>query len=230
MLTLHYAPDNASLVIRLVLDTLELPFRTRLVDRASRAQDSAAYRALNPAGRIPVLETPDGPVFETAAIILWLVDGQGRLAPEPGSAERGRFLSWLFFVSNTLHADMRQLFYPALHAPQGAEAAHHRMTAARLDTHLGLLDAAWQHVGAGGGDGWQPDALDFYVACCLRWCALYPRGGADWFRLADMPALKRLAEALDAHPAAMRAIAAEGLGPTPFSAPQYACPPEGNAT
>ena len=227
MLTLHYAPDNASLVIRLVLDTLGLPFRTQLVDRAIRAQDSAEYRALNPAGRIPALETPDGPIFETGAILLWLADRQGAMAPDPGSAQRGRYLSWLFFVSNTLHADMRQLFYPELYSPKGVEAHHHRVTAERLAEHLRLLDAAWQHSPA---EAAPPSALDFYVACCLRWCALYPRGGTDWFRLARMPALRRLAETLDTHPATLRAVAAEGLGPTPFSAPHHACPPEGSAT
>ena len=31
---LHYAPDNASLVIRLVLEEMGLPYETVLVDRA----------------------------------------------------------------------------------------------------------------------------------------------------------------------------------------------------
>ena len=55
---LHYAPDNASLIIRLALEEIGVPYETVLVDRRSRAQDTTAYRALNPAGLIPVLETP----------------------------------------------------------------------------------------------------------------------------------------------------------------------------
>ncbi len=33
MYTLHYAPDNASLIIRLVLDGAGIPYRTALVNR-----------------------------------------------------------------------------------------------------------------------------------------------------------------------------------------------------
>ncbi len=122
MYTLHYAPDNASLIVRLALLELGQPFRTRLVDRRARQQDSAAYRRLNPAGLIPVLETPDGPISETGAVLLWLVDRHGALGPGPGDPGRGGFLKWLFFLSNTLHADLRMIFYPGQYAP-GAEAA-----------------------------------------------------------------------------------------------------------
>ena len=34
MYTLHFAPDNASLIVRLVLDGAGIPYRTALVDRA----------------------------------------------------------------------------------------------------------------------------------------------------------------------------------------------------
>ena len=95
---LHYAPDNASLIIRLALEELELPYETVLVDRARTAQQSAEYLALNPNGLIPVLETPHGALFETGAILLWLADTEGKLAPPPESAARGNFLKWLFFV------------------------------------------------------------------------------------------------------------------------------------
>ncbi|MGA0924606.1 MAG: glutathione S-transferase, partial [Lutimaribacter sp.] len=37
-LRLHYAPDNASLIIRLALEELRLPYTTCLVDRARTAQ------------------------------------------------------------------------------------------------------------------------------------------------------------------------------------------------
>ena len=106
---LHFAPDNASLIVRLALDHAGLPYQTRLVDRAARAQETAAYRALNPNGLIPTLETPHGVLFETGAILLWLADTHGGLGPAPDDPGRGNWLKWLFFVANTVH--------PALSTP-----------------------------------------------------------------------------------------------------------------
>ena len=53
---LHYAPDNISLIIRLALLKLEVPFETRLVDRRITEQSSEAFLKLDPNGRIPILE------------------------------------------------------------------------------------------------------------------------------------------------------------------------------
>lgn len=74
MLTLYYAPDNASVVLRLALEEAGLAFETRLVDRKTKQQKSPEYLALNPAGLIPTLITADGPISETGACLLWLVD------------------------------------------------------------------------------------------------------------------------------------------------------------
>jgi len=60
---LHYAPDNASMIFRLALEHLGVAYQTALVDRAAGGQNAAAYLALNPNGLIPVLETPQGPIF-----------------------------------------------------------------------------------------------------------------------------------------------------------------------
>jgi glutathione S-transferase len=38
-----------------------------------------------------------------------------------------------------------------------------------------------------------------------------------------------MASDLETRPATLAAMAAEGLGPTPFTAPHHACPPEGSA-
>ncbi|MFZ5963354.1 glutathione S-transferase family protein [Thalassococcus sp. BH17M4-6] len=226
---LHYAPDNASLVIRLALLELEQPFDTILVDRTSRAQDGAAYRRVNPVGRIPALETPQGPIFETAAILLWLADRHGGLMPHPDAAERGAALSWLFFLSNTLHAELRMLFYAKTYAGDAAAPALRGRLHGSLAGHLALLDRT-----AGGKPGFlnSPDvsACDLYLCAMLRWCALYPIGATGWFALRDYPALHDLAVRLEARDNARSAAAAEGLGPTPFSAPRPATPPEGSAT
>ena len=230
MYTLHYAPDNASLIVRLVLEELGQPYRTQLVDRAARAQDSAAYRALNPAGLIPVLETADGPIFETAAIVLWLSERHGALAPAPGNAARAGFLKWLFFLSNTVHADLRILFYPGKYAPREAVDGVHEITAARIARHFALLDALGMESRPDWLSAARPSVLGYYLSVLLRWAALYPEGGTDWFALEETPFLHGLAERLERRPAALRSAEAEGLGPTPFSAPRRAAPPEGSAT
>lgn len=227
---LHYAPDNASLVIRLVLEEMGLAYETALVDRRRHAQDSAAYRALNPNGLIPVLETPEGPIFETAAILLWLADTHSALAPAPDSPERPGFLKWLFFASNTLHADLRILFYAEKYIDAEQADVLRSGIRPRLRQHLALLDAEARRA-----PGWfqadRPSILTCYVACMMRWMALYPaHADRSWYQLADTPYLQKILMQLESRPATRAAMAAEGLGVTPFTSPTYANPPEGSAT
>lgn len=225
MYTLHYAPDNASLIIRLVLEEAGLPYRAALVDRSLRAQDSAAYRALNPTGLIPALETPAGPLFETAAILLWLSDTHD-LGPKPGAATRGTFLKWLFFISNTVHADLRQLFYPDQYVPADATTGHHALLTARMKRHFALLDdAARQHPDLFANQA----ILTTYLAPLMRWAVLYPFGQTPWFNMQSYPHLAAHVKMLETRPSVLRCARAEGLGPTPFTAPTYATPPEGSA-
>jgi len=230
MYVLHYAPDNASLIVRLALEELGLAYETRLVDRRARAQDSPAFRALNPVGVIPVLETPEGPLSETGAILLWLSETHHALAPQAGEPGRGMFLKWLFFVSNTLHADLRLVFYPGKYVGGDEEAQEtlHDAVTTRLRRHLALLEDL-----AGQGHGWfaaaAPSVLDLYVAVILRWAQLYGRYGSDWFELAEFPRLAAMAVRIEGRASMRVAVAAEGLGETPLSAPHPCAPPEGSA-
>ncbi len=226
---LHYAPDNASLVIRLVLEEMRLPYDTVLVDRARNQQASSAYLALNPNGLIPVLETPQGPVFETAAILLWLTDTHKQMAPAADNPGRAAFLKWLFFASNTLHADMRILFYADKYIDAVQAETLREGIRPRLRHHLKLLESV-----AAGAPEWfradEPSALTYYIACMMRWMALYPTGSDhSWYQMADTPHLQHILMNLETRTATRAAIAAEGLGVTPFTSPTYANPPEGSA-
>ena len=224
MYTLHYAPDNASLIIRLVLDGAGIPYRTALVNRASRQQDSAAYRALNPTGLIPTLETPVGPISETGAILLWLSDTH-HLGPGPADPDRPAFLKWLFFLSNTAHAELRQIFYPHQYAPADGHAAHLEIMSTRMLRHIALLDAAAsQHpkLFAAG------KTLGVYTIVLTRSAALYPVTGPRWLDLAAFPALEALAHTQEARVETPVVARAEGLGAHPFTRPEQPNPPEGS--
>lgn len=228
MYRLHSWPDSASLIVRLALEELALPHQVSLIDRAGGELDSPAYRAIHPLGKIPAFETPDGPMFETAAILLYLSDRHPGLAPEPQAPERAAFLKWLVFTANTLHADARMHFYPDQYAGASeAPTALRRATEARLLRHLALLDGA-----AAGGPGFlradTPSVLGYYVLCLCRWIMLYPLDREGWMQLSDFPALFDLGLGLQSRPAALRVSAAEGLGADIFTRPRHANPPEGS--
>jgi glutathione S-transferase len=236
---LHYAPDNASLIVRLALLELGLPFQTRLVDRTVRAQDSASYRALAPTGLIPALDMGDQVMFETGAILLALADRappqhRGKLFPAPDAPQRGDALKWLFFMATTLHADCRLHFYPDQYAGQStAPPVFCAATRARLLGHMGLIegvaraqpDLFW-HDGAHDC----PSLLTLYTLPLTRWLRLYPEGQKPWLNLADFPCLYALAGKLETRGSAQQAAQDEGLGPTPFTAPTLPNPPEGSPT
>lgn len=223
-LRLYYAPDNASLCVRLALEELSLPYETILVDRAAQAQTAPEYLALNPNGLIPVLTTAQGPIFETGAILMWLSETTGGLIPAPGSPARGDAIQWMFWLANTLHPTLRMMFYPAQYA-DGDIAPTQRMARKRLCAHLDLLSAAqtvgWLEDGA-------PSIMACYLAPMLRWAALYG-GGDAWFRLSDWPRLYAFARQFEIRDCARAASRAEGLGQTPFSNPSPCHPPEGSA-
>lgn len=230
--TLHYAPDNASLVIRLALEELDLPYDTRLVDRRAKAQQSADYLALNPNGTIPVLETPDGVLHETGAILLWLADRHGKLAPPQDTPLRAPFLKWMFWCSNTLQIDLRQFFYPEKFIGPDPEdqIKLRRVFQQRIQTDLTIIEEGLQTTPElAGGD--QATALDIYLACLLRWCKLYAETPeAPWLDLTRYPALHALCAKAETRASTHRAQAAEGLGQQPFTRPHLANPPEGSAT
>ncbi len=217
---LHTVPDTAGLIVRLTLEELGTPWEVRLVDAKGGGLAAPAFRALNPQGLVPVLDTDTGPVFETGAILLSLADRYPGLAPAPGAPGRGAFLSWLFFTSNTLHPDLARLFHPARHVgpDPGVQDDFRDIGSARIRRHFALLDTV-----AATHPGWldpaAPSVLCWYLAVMIRWAGLLSAEGDDWFDLAAHPALSALAAALETRPAARHAAAAEGLGPTPFTAP-----------
>ncbi len=75
-----------------------------IVDVPGGEQNTPAYRAINPMGKVPTLVDGDIVVTETAAICAYLADRfpDRDMAPEPGSPERGAYYRYLFVPGTTL--------------------------------------------------------------------------------------------------------------------------------
>jgi glutathione S-transferase len=218
-LTLHHAPDFASTIVRFALEELELPHTLALVDIDSGALASSEYRRVNPVGLIPALETDHGPMFETAAILLWLVDQTGRLGPGPNDPDRGSFLSWLFFTSNALHQAALAMFYP--HRPAGEANSDAARAAAQeqIVARLGLVESLIATQRPRWLSPEHPGVLGYYIGVLVRWLILLPPAPYG-IRLDDFRQLKAVLAAHESRPAALRVAASDGLGPTPFTNPR----------
>ncbi|MEJ6404517.1 glutathione S-transferase family protein [Yoonia sp. 2307UL14-13] len=99
MLKLHYAPRTISVAVALALEEVGAPHELVLVDFASAAQTKPDYHKINPKGRVPALETPDGILTETGALLEYVAPA---LVPDnPFQAAKMREL--MCYLNGTMH-------------------------------------------------------------------------------------------------------------------------------
>ena len=99
MLRLHYAPGTISITVALTLEETGTPYEPVRLDFSQGDQRSDAYLALNPKGRVPLLETPHGLLTESVAILEYIAPS---LIPvDPFKAARMR--ETIQYLSSTMH-------------------------------------------------------------------------------------------------------------------------------
>lgn len=208
-LRLHWSPDSANLVVRVALEVLGLPFGGVRIDRGKGEHKQPAYLALNPQGLLPVLEDGDLVLFETGAILWHAVERAGWLGPDGPAADepaaRAAALRWLFYLSNTVHADLRTAFYAQRYVDE--VDALRRGIARRLRGHADLMQEVLSE--SGGLVGPRITVPDIYLAVCLRWAQIYPSGAPLLAGLSAWPALHALGQRIEVLDDARRAFAAE---------------------
>lgn len=209
MAILYHLPGAASLTPHLLLRELGIPFELRLVDRDSGEHRSPAYLKLNPNGLVPLLLDGDLVLYETAAIVLHLVDTHpaAGLAPPLGSAERAHFYKWLVWLSNSLQVAARLYFYPEQAVGAGHPAAADAKAQAERRVEA-LFDQVESHLATNGGPwmmGARFSALDPYTFMLGRWSRAMHRPARTLPHVG--PFLQRVLE----RPATQQALAAEGL-------------------
>lgn len=221
-LRLHWSPDSANIVIRIALERFRLPFEAVRLDRTAGAHRHPAYLALNPQGLIPVLEDGDLVLFETGAILLHLCERVGRFAPEgPLTTDpqtRAVFLRWIFYLSNTVHADLRIVFYPHKYHSDPADREVLRQAAAqRFGAHLALLEAQMGEVGGLLGP---VTVVDDYLGAMIRWAQIYPAASPALASLAPFPKLGSLLAEIERDAPLLQAFRAEFVAdPRPLTQP-----------
>jgi glutathione S-transferase len=195
MLKLYWSPGTASLVVHWLLIELDAEHELHKLDVDNKEHKQPAYLKINPGGVIPTLLVDGEPVFESAALVMYLADAypMAGLAPPLDSLDRARYYQWLVYMANALQPPFRAWFYPE--EPAGAanvdavkEGARQKLESAfeRIDAHL-AENGPWLL-----GD--KLSAADFFLTMMMRWSRNMPKPATRW------PHLAKLAERMKARP------------------------------
>lgn len=144
-LTLYYAPRTRSFGALWMLEELGEEYRLESFDIQTGRHKQAAYLALNPMGKVPLIVDGNLPVSELGAIAIYLTDAypDGGLGPLSGNPLRPAFLRWSFFASAIMEpAYGQQLFkweIPAMSAAWGSFDQMLAVLAEAVSAHAWLL-------------------------------------------------------------------------------------------
>lgn len=206
MYTLYWAPGTAAMAPQTVLEEAGQPYALVRLDVAAREHEQAAYKKLNPNGRIPTLVDGDFVIFETAAICQYLCDKHpdAKLAPPAGTPARGRFYQWLTYMTNTVQAGLIDWWHPDFTFPEPAHQAAFKMRAEeKLMRNFAVIDSG---IGASRWmAGEHHTVCDIYLAMLTRWTRFMPK--TAW----HFPNVRRIAEAAAARPAFQRMMQKQGI-------------------
>lgn len=134
MYVLYGGRYTRGLLVEMVMAEGDIACELRSVDTASGEHRTPGYLAINPAGWVPTLITPEGEhLYETPAINLYLAERHGltQLAPAQTDPARGLFLSGLFYVTDELEPAMKRYWFAHRYGDGEADAPAIRAQAYR---------------------------------------------------------------------------------------------------
>ncbi len=99
MLTLHFAPNSRAGRIVWLLEELGLPYELNRMDFHPKDLKSDEHRARHPLGRVPVLDDDGITIYESGAIVEYVIarHTDGALKPAVDSPLFPEFLQWFHY-------------------------------------------------------------------------------------------------------------------------------------
>ena len=134
MMKLYFAPSTRAERTAWLLNELCLDYdieRYRLGDKAMRSPE---YLAVNPNGRVPVLDDGDVRITESTAIAQYLLAryGEGRFAPPADSPGFPVYLQWLHYAEGMLMGPIGNYVVEAILLPPDRRSEVHAKRALKL--------------------------------------------------------------------------------------------------
>ncbi len=145
MLKLHFAPQSRAVRIVWLLEELGLPYTLERYSLTGPELRSPEYRAINPMGRVPVLEDGDVRLNESGAIVEYVLarHAPGQLRPPTEASTFPEYLQWLHYAEGMLMPPVNSYMVETVFLPPERRSDEHVRRAQKLmGRMLAPLDAA----------------------------------------------------------------------------------------
>ena len=103
MLKIYHVPGTRGYRAIWACEELNTPYELIRIDPSPQYRASAQWRRMNPVGKMPAMTDGDLVMFESCAMVQYIVDkyGDGQLQPKPGTADHALYLQWGWFAEST---------------------------------------------------------------------------------------------------------------------------------
>jgi glutathione S-transferase len=198
---IFHAPNTRSVRIIWLFEELGLPYELERFTLGDPAMRTPEYRRVHPMGRVPALQDGDVTIYESGAIVQYVLAryGNGRLAPEVSSPEFPTYLQWLHYAEGMLMPQVNVIVVETRFLPPEKRSPENLARATKLLTRmLEPVDAALAGREYLAGEFSGADIMTGQA------CVVAARLGAD---LSDKPNVAAYVERLKARPALQKALA-----------------------
>jgi glutathione S-transferase len=196
MIKLYHAQRTRSIRIVWLLEELGIPYE--LVTVAFNPPRHS-FEQNTPAGKFPVIEDGALTMFESGAILEYLIEkyGMGRLAPAIGTPDRGPYLQWVHFAEATALPPIGDITRHTMLLPEAARipkvAEDGRVRAINALNVLERALTGKEYLAGNEFSG--ADIMMGYFLMAARMLGVvgtaHPNVGAYWERLATRSGLQK---------------------------------------
>ena len=119
MLTLHFAPNSRAGRIVWLLEELELEYDINKMAFNPKDLKSDEHRARHPLGRVPVLDDGDVRIYESGAIVEYVIERHknGGLKPEVSDPLYPEYLQWFHYCEGMVMPPVNTIVVQTLLLP-----------------------------------------------------------------------------------------------------------------
>ena len=198
---IYYAPNTRAVRIVWLCEELGLDYELEMFKLGDASMRDPEYLKVHPMGRVPSLDDGDVSIFESGAIVEYILAkyGNGRMRPDTASPEFPNYLQWLHYAEGMIMPHVNILVVETILLPEDRRnPVNIKRSTKQLTQMLGAVDAALEGRDFLAGEFSGADIMTGHA------CTVAARLGAD---ISDKPNVAAYIKRLNERPGLIKAYA-----------------------